>query len=847
MPDLSPIQRTAAALGIMAVSLFAGCSTLARPHGEVTIQRDGYGVPHVYADSTYGLFYGFGYAVAEDRLYQLEMARRSGNGSVAEVLGPDYVAVDTATRANIDPDDIRRQLDALAADDRAMFDGYAAGINARIRDVLARRTEKMPREFIDNGFEPTAWRSDDVALVWIGLILNRFFSSTAEVANLSLRQQLEAAQGEKKGLAIYEQLRWLEDSTAPTIVPRPDVVSRRAAMTGGGTTGSAATGAGTAGSATTGADQAGTEAGVAALAPLSAAGAANFEAAQETRTGQAAGDPIPTASNAWVLAPHRTREGVAVLYNAPQQGFNNPAFVHGIGLHGAGYDVTGLTPVGLLPVLFGTNGRIAWGSTVGSLDTNDSYQEELNPANRHEYRYQGAFRPMTHRREELRVKGAPSRPIDIYRTVHGFVQSWDIENHRAYTLRSSWQGREVETLLGWAHAARASDWSQFLAQGERVSASITWFYADVAGNIGAVGLGSQPDRPAHQDIRFPARGDGSMEWQGRLPFSANPRSYNPAQGYLASWNNQIAAGLRADGANFSHVDRVAEIHAQLQGADRLDAAQIWTVGDGAALADLNARYFVPLIVAAAAKLPASDPARRAADLLAGWDQQNQAAEGDQVYSNNATTVLRAWLQAMTRRLMSADLPPAVLERYGNLGYPTLTPRGSPGSVQPAAVSKVIWNALSGPASGVAQGVDFLHGQDPQDLVRAALGDAVRELADRHGPDMQRWTTPVVRHRFSRFNAIGVPWAGVDEQPEVTPYMNRGTLSYRVVLRRDQVDMCSIAAPGQSGFIDPDGHRSRHYDDQLPLFRSFGCKQERLTASALAADPAAATRIRKLAP
>ena len=103
-----------------------------------------------------------------------------------------------------------------------------------------------------------------------------------------------------------------------------------------------------------------------------------------------------------------------------------------------------------------------------------------------------------------------------------------------------------------------------------------------------------------------------MEWQGSLPFSANPRAYNPAQGYLASWNNQIAEGLRADGANFSHVDRVAEIHAQLQGTAKLGADEVWRVSQGAALADLNARYFVPLIVDAAKGLPAGDPARRAA-------------------------------------------------------------------------------------------------------------------------------------------------------------------------------------------------------------------------------------------
>ncbi len=394
---------------LFAAALLAGCAATAPgSSGEVTIKRDRYGVPHVYASDTRGLFHGFGYAVAEDRLYQLEMARRSGNGSVAEVLGAEFVATDKATRSNIDPVSIRRQIDALSADDRALFEGYAAGVNARIRDVLADRTKLMPREFIDNGFEPAPWTADDVAMVWIGLILNRFFAGTAEVANLSLLNQLKAARGDVAGLQLYEQLRWLEDPTAPTIVPRgnPNKLARA-------------------------------EPGDAALAPVSAKAAADFRATQVARMGLAATEGMPTASNAWVLGPSRTKEGVAVLYNGPQQGFNNPSFVHGIGLHGAGYDLTGLTPIGLLPVLFGTNGTIAWGSTVGSLDTNDIYQETLNPANRYEYRYDGAYRPMTRRTDVIRVKGAAPQSVDIYATVHCFVQSWDVDNGRAFTARST--------------------------------------------------------------------------------------------------------------------------------------------------------------------------------------------------------------------------------------------------------------------------------------------------------------------------------------------------------------------------------------------------------------------------
>lgn len=789
-------------------ALLSGCVSLAPPSNEISIKRDTYGVPHIYAQDMKGLFYGFGYALAEDRLYQLEMARRSGNGSVAEVLGPDYVATDVATRSSLDPASIRAQLATLGPDDRAMLEGYAAGISARVREVLADREKLLPREFIDNSFEPTMWTVDDAAMVWIGLILNRFFAGTTDVANLALLHQLKTARGEQIGQQIYDQLRWIEDPTAPTIIPRestPPVTLQQTALSH------------------------------LALAPLSEAAADDFKSRQVTRMGLAAAQNMPTASNAWVLGPDKTSEGVPILYNGPQQGFNNPAFVYGIGLHGAGFDVTGLTPIGLVPVLFGTNGVIAWGSTVGSLDTNDVYQLELNPDNHHEYRFNGSYRPMRRRTDCIKIKAAADHCVEIYSTEHGPVQTWDLPNARAYAVRTSWKGREIETMLGWAHAARAKDWDAFLTQGSRVSASITWFYADVSGNIGAVGLGSLPRRPTTQDIRFPARGDGSMEWQGLLPFSANPRAYNPAQGYLASWNNQITAGLRADGANFSHVDRVNEIHAQIQARQRLNANEIWKVDENAALADLNARYFVPIIVRAASHLPPSDPVRQAADLLAGWDMKNRARRDAAVYDNPATTVLRAWLTHMNRLVLADDLPPSVLASYAELGYPTLTPRGSPGSTQPAAVSKILWNALQGSASGVPQRYDFCNGQDPQAMVLTALSSAVSELGAKFGNDMANWTTPLVPHRFSSINAIGVPWAGADQQPEIAQYLNRGTASYRVILRPGAVEMCSATAPGQSGFIDPSGVRSPHYADQLNLFRDLQCKPDRLTPAQVDAN------------
>ena len=166
----------------------------------------------MYADEVRGLFYGYGYVVAEDRLYQMEMALRAVLGTVSEVMGPAYLALDKGNRASFSPDSIRAQMARLPADDAAIFDGYAAGFNARVKEVLADKARLMPKQFIDAGFEPQAgWTGYDVAMIWVGTMANRYSNVSSEIANLRLLDQLSKARGARVGRQIFDQIRWIED------------------------------------------------------------------------------------------------------------------------------------------------------------------------------------------------------------------------------------------------------------------------------------------------------------------------------------------------------------------------------------------------------------------------------------------------------------------------------------------------------------------------------------------------------------------------------------------------------------------------------------------------------------
>lgn len=779
------------------VAAIAACGGDGDSNDKVTIKRDRYGVPHIYANDAKSLFYGYGYAVAEDRLFQMDMARRSVLGTVSEVMGAAYVPNDRTARETLNAASIRQQMQALPKEDMDVFEGYAAGYNARLAEVLANKTKLMPKQFVDGGFEPQPWTGFDVAMIWVGTMANRYSSGSSEISNLQLLTRLTEAKGETVGRQLFDQLRWLEDTQAPTTVPRA-TQSKVAAVRSNA---------------------------LAKLAPVS-------ESIEQPRTtlaaamgGFASPDDRPTASYAWLVGGNKSTDGSTIFNNGPQFGWFNPSYVFAVGLHGAGYDVVGNSPFGHPAVLFGTNGKIAWGSTAGPLDVNDVYQLDLNPSDPRSYRFQGSFRPMDKRVETIKVKGSADVTVEVFSTVHGRVTTFDEAQRKAYAIRSSWHGLEIQSFVAWLHSTKAANWDDFLASAAKVAITNNWYYADAQGNIGYVSPGRLPIRPPGQDVRLPAIGDGSMEWQGFKPFSEVPKVFNPAQGFIANWNNQSAPGVLGDGSNYAAVDRVNEFIARLQAKEKLTPEEITSLNKMTAIADMNARYFIPYIVEATRSLSPNDPSYQAAQLLSAWDGLNRTMADKKNYASPAATILRAWLPVMYRRLLADDLPAAVFAGYSSAGYPSTPPSSSP---RPGNGSKLLYNALRGAQAGVPQVYDFFNGADKNTMIRDALTEAVQGLTTKFGSDQSTWLTPVVQQRFSSVNFLGIPQASPDEDILLPAFLNNGSQDHHVTFSGGSVKLCTVAAPGQSGFIAPSGEKSPHYQDQLELFAAMGCKQEKLT-------------------
>ncbi len=771
---------------ILASLVLAGCASdmLRQAPGELRLLRDQYGVAHIYADDVYGLYYGYGYAVAQDRLFQMEMTRRSTQGTVAAVLGADYLDYDKTTRKLFDPASIRRQLAGLAPGDRDIFEGFAAGMNAWLHEIRSRPEDLMPRQFIDFAFDPADWTAYDVAMIFVGTMANRYGDFNTELDNLKIYQALLASHGEAQAKQLFDLLNPRFTDDAPTTIPAVDwsvqVPDNLQSATGAGT--------------------------------ATASGLAGY------RTFSA---PVTTGmSNCIVLGKEKVKGASSILLNGPQFGWFNPAYVYSIGLHGAGIDVVGNTPFAYPVIMFGHNRSISWGSTWGAGDIVDIYAEQLNPENPRQYLYQGEYRDLQRRVEQIEVRGAKTVSVEVYRSVHGPVFQTDPAAAVVYARHRAWDGGELDTLLAWINATRAGDYASWEFEAAKSAINVNMYFADVHGNIGYFFGGQYPQRAAGHDNRFPVTGDGSMDWLARLPVEqANPHVKNPESGFLANWNNKPGQGVMNPDFYFfswSGADRVDILHDALRSRDRFSADEAWSLIEMSAYADVHAAYLLPMIDAAV-RARGDERLRAANRILQAWNRQSLDADQDGFYDGAATAMFRAFAGALLKDVLKDDLG-EVYAPFSSLGYPTAEAATGAGTNIQTGMKAVI-ESLSGRG-----GYDLLNGEAPDPVIIRALNEALDTLQAGQGDDLQAYRLPVATRPFSNVNFLGIPQAGADELKTAPIEQNRGTENDMIVMREDDIVGWEVTPPGQSGFIDPHGDKGVHYDDQFEMYQDFGRKR-----------------------
>lgn len=800
----TPAQAAPAAAQVKSLSV-AG---LAAP---VKISRDERGIPHIEAASDADLYFAQGYATAQDRLWQMDLLRRTERGELSEIFG----------QATLEQDKLRRTYgfarlsDVLLAKaspgSRAALDSYARGVNAYLASLDGTQGKQLPREFQLLQYKPRPWQPSD------SIVIGKLFAEA-----LSTTWQTDLFRASLADLPPARRAELLPDSSPlDVLVVGTDEVKRDAQPTrrAPGSAVPPARGARPALPVDT-AERRALLAEAMRLLDESRASLARVGVDAEARA----------ASNNWVVSGKRTATGKPLLANDPHLAPSAPSIWHMVHLTARGVNVAGVTAPGAPGVILGHNEQIAWGATNLGPDVQDLYAEKFNPEKPNSYMTPQGWREAEVRREEIRVRKNPAGSFEDFTTVAHEVtvtRHGPITLERGgvrYALRWTAFDADATEFEAFYKLNRARDWDEFRAALSAYRGPTQNFiYADVRGHIGYYGAGMIPVRKT---------GDGSTpydgatdagEWTGYIPFAELPHSYDPPSGLIVTANSRVVGRSYTHFLTHDWADayRARRIYDLLKDKQRLTAedfraaqADAYSIG-GAAFAREAAKLLRATATSAAAAQPAPDEAklRESVAALEGWDGRVAA-------DSRVAPLVAEMRAAFRRRILVAALGAERFSLYRWSSRDTFFERLITERT-PAWLPK-----------------EF---KDYGELLRACLADARAALSTRLGADEAQWTWG--RYAPARFPhpLASVPLVG--QQFLIQPFPQHGSggaagatpnvgagVSMRLIADTSDWDKTQQGiALGESG--DP---ASPHWSDQLPDWRAATPRPFPFTARAVAA-------------
>jgi penicillin amidase len=834
------------------------------------ITRNSYGVPTVTAKAMPGVWFGAGYAQAQDRLVQLELTRRSVEGTLAQLFGPGEVAQDEGIRNFFyTPQELSIEYQAMPPAVQAELQQYADGVNAFMAKAYANATNEqamVPYEFFVAGqllglpgpYRPGRWRAIDTLA--IGNFLARDFGGGggSELTNLAFVQYLEAelakdhdANATADAAAVFNDSRWIDDPSSPTTVP--STWSAKSAP--------AAASTAAAGSSRLVARQADLDV-ERSLARLSAATNSDVRRAQVAlatdrrlilATGIALKVPSHGGSNAFVVAPWRSKDGDALLWGAPQEGFGTPSIDYEEYLVGPGYDAGGMAITGEPFVLIGRNADVAWTTTSEELVDQRIYLMKVRfpGGGTPQYYFDGSWVNMSVLHEKIAVAGEAPQPYTVLRTIDGPIFSLDRTTGIAFAMRfASWK-KESGSLVGFSQLGADDNLWQFAHSMSLVTTLHNFLYADKYGNIAYFGDGLVPIEPssASVDPRLPALGDGSEQWLGFVPFAEMPHSINPAQGYLDNWNTKPSQAqyYQQNGGDeyWGTIFRSSRISQLLAASTQIDVSYLEGIEHDIGQIDNgdNTRpassYFIPFLEQAYASLRSqhsalTDPATHPdlAHAMAVLEKWND----DTTLGSPAMSIFMNTLEALERNVFEGgtfageQYTGAVDFSDASLGM------GTYGGLGGFATYNFLYHILAGtknlvPCYQLCYSGSYFGGNTDEILVES-VNDAITILSGtgtqlgQNVPgfgttDIAKWGyQPAIDTNWNNLDPLAV---GVTTSCSLSASQNRSTFMQAIDVGRTSVTGADVLPPGESGFINSAGQPSPHLCDQVGLFNSFRYK------------------------
>jgi penicillin G amidase len=541
---------------------------------EVEIIRDSFGMPHIYAGSDQDAYFALGFCQAQDRLFQMDLARRTGQGRLSEILGTPLIKVDKLFRTLNAALPSKKWKEEMTPESLNSLKAFSAGVN----HFLKTNESPLPIEFTILGYAPDPWTLYDSMAVMLYMGWSQNYAFKTELLHAAIVRHV--------GKEMARELFIDYPSGFPAIIPEDED-------------------------------------------PIATVGPEYLKTLQ--LAGEIIGFGNGGASNSWVVSSKKSKTGKPLFANDPHLSLNMPSIWYEAHIATPSMNISGALVAGLPFITAGANEHIAWGVTNSHYDDADFYIEKIHPDNPSLYQYRDKWEEMKIRKESIAVNNADMVNFNIRLTRHGPVidSLSKHENQKGFALAMRWAQADFPKVLKgfWLvnHAGNIRDIEH--AAGYAKSGQ-NWIYADDKGNIGFYFLGGIPIRK-NSNGELPVPGwTGEYEWEGYAADKEQPHLRNPKKGYIVNANNKV----EPEGypyvitTYYATPDRFVRIQEMLEEKGALDSKDFENM-----LSDIYmvmARDWTPLIIAALKDVRLSKIDLEALNTLKKWDfkaRHNQAA------------------------------------------------------------------------------------------------------------------------------------------------------------------------------------------------------------------------------
>lgn len=481
----------------------------------ITVYRDSLGVPFIVTEEETDAAFALGYLHAQERMFQMDLSRRAGEGRLSEIFGSKTIPFDKMFKVLRLKETVNEIYPNLSSESKSILQAYSSGVNFYLDEYVG----KYSIEFDVLGYRPEKWKPQHSLLLAKLMAFELNLSWWSDIAISHLLQKFD----EEKVKEIIPDY----PENAPLIIPPG----------------------------------------------LSSAPQISMDLIKTDRDFRKFMGFVGThiGSNNWVVNSKKSASGRPIIANDPHLSFQAPGKWYLAVIRSGDWNVEGFTIPGLPAVVIGKNENISWVLTNVMADDADFYVETFDSTGT-KYLIDGDWQELKIESDTIVVKDSASVIFEkksthrgpVVQDAHPFNTLFPNDQQQKANLSMRWTAYEFsDELNGILLINKAKNWDEFLSGVKDFTVpGQNFVYGDKEGNIGYVCAARLPIRPNLSPTLIFDGTTSANDWKGFVPFNEMPKLFNPPQNFLASANNKTISDYKYHISNIweppSRIERIDE-------------------------------------------------------------------------------------------------------------------------------------------------------------------------------------------------------------------------------------------------------------------------------------------------